>query len=158
MTPKTFVNTLSILHLTFFGSMLGFAIIVYIIIQNHTLDLETIDTTFILVVLFLTLFGVFGGNVIKKNVLATAHSKNSLREKLGIYQTASLIRYATLEAPALFAIVSYFLTEQFLFLLIALAIMFYFFSLKPNKLKIGSELRLNREEQMQFNKENQELN
>ncbi len=66
MTPKTFVNTLSILHLAFFGSMLGFAIIVYIIIQNHTLDLETIDTTFILVVLFLTLFGVFGGNVIKK--------------------------------------------------------------------------------------------
>ncbi|MEX0996696.1 MAG: hypothetical protein WDZ45_06590 [Flavobacteriaceae bacterium] len=158
MTPRSFVNTLSLMHLAFFGSVLGFAVVSYVLVENHTLDLENIDLTFFTVVLALSLFGVLGGNIIKKNILETVKSKNSLREKLGIYQTASLIRYATLEAPALFAIVSYILTEQFLFLLIALALMFYFFSIRPTKSKIASELQLNREEQIQFVKDNQELN
>lgn len=158
MTPKSFLNTLSILHLAFFGSVLGLAIVSYVLVENHTLDIETIDLTFFTVVLVLSLFGVLGGNIIKKNVLETAKSKNSLREKLGIYQTASLIRYATLEAPAFLAIVFYILTEQFLFLLIALALMFYFISLRPTKSRITSELLLNREDQMQFNKDNQEIN
>lgn len=157
MTPKSFVNTLSILHLAFFGSQLGFALVAYLIVKNHTLDTETIEIHFLVAALALSLFGLIGGNFIKKNVLVSAKSKNSLREKLGIHQTASLIRHATLEAPALFAIVCYILTEQFLFLLIALALMFYFFSLKPTTTKISKELHLNREEQIQFNKENQEL-
>ncbi|MCR9183496.1 MAG: hypothetical protein NXH73_11280 [Flavobacteriaceae bacterium] len=158
MTPKSFVNTLTIMHLAFFGSVLGLAIVSYVLVENHTLDLENIDLTFFIVLLVLSLFGVLGGNIIKKNVLKTAKLKNSLREMLGTYQTASLIRYATLEAPALLAIVYYILTEQFLFLLIAIALMGYFLSIRPTKSKIALELQLNREEQMQFNKENQELN
>jgi len=158
MTPKSFVNTLIMMHLAFFGSVLSFAIIGYVLIENHTLDLENIDLTYFTVVLLVSLFGVLGGNIIKKNVLEQAKSKSSLREKLGVYQTASLIRYATLEAPALLAIVYYFLTEQFLFLLIAIAIMGFFFSIRPTKSKIAIELLLNREEQMEFNKDNQDLN
>ncbi len=158
MTPKTFVNTLNILHLAFFGTVLGFAVVSYVLVENHTLDLENIDSIFFIATLVLSTLGVLGGSIIKKKVLEAAKSKNSLREKLGIYQTASLIRYATLEGPALFAIVSYILTEQFLFLLIAIALMGYFLLIRPTKSKIALELLLNREEQMQFNKDNQELN
>jgi ABC-type multidrug transport system permease subunit len=157
MTPKTFVRTLTIMHLAFFGSILGFAIISYVLVKNHLLDFETIDLTFLIILLSLSIFGIVGGTIIKKNVLQTSKSKKSLREKLGIYQTATLIRYATIEGPALFAIVAYIITEQFIFLLIGSALLLYFLSLRPNKSKIATELQLNREHQMEFNRENQEL-
>lgn len=157
-TPFKIIKTLTYLYLAFLISLIWFSTVAYIIISNHTLDFENLDILFLTVALSLCLFGIVGGEFIKKNVLNSAKTKHSLYEKLSVYQSATLIRYATIEVPALFTIVSYFLTEQFIFLIITMLLILYFFSLKPNKTKIAKELNLNRELQMEFDKENKELN
>jgi tellurite resistance protein TehA-like permease len=158
LTPKSFFTTLTIMHLSFFVAMLFLAGIAYYLNQNHNLDFENIDIILFVVLVSVSLFGVIGGQSIKNKTIEKAESKILLREKLGAYQTASLIQYAFVEGPAFFGIVLYIQTAEFVYLLIAFVMMIYFLTLKPKKERITKALRLGRDHQIEFNRENQELN
>lgn len=145
------------MHLSFFAAMFFFAGLSYFLNQNHVLDFENIETTYLIALVLLSLFGIFGGQTVKRKNIEKASNSSSLRQKLGTYQTASLINYAFIEGPALFGIVLYLQTSEFIYLLVALILMMYFLTLRPTKEKISKSLQLNREHQMEFNKENQEL-
>jgi len=158
LTPKSFLKTLTILHFSFFGAMLFFAGVAYFINQNHTVDINKVEIINLMILVVIGLVGVFGGQLAQKKNLEKAKNQSSLRHKLGIYQTSALIKYAFLEGPALFAIVLYLQSSEFIYLLFAVILMIYFITLRPTKEKIIKSLQLGREHQMQFNKENQELN
>lgn len=149
---------LTILHFSFFGAMLIFAGFAYYTNQNHVLDFENVDMTILLILALICVSAIFGGHFMKVKQLEKASDYNSLREKLGIYQSASLINYAFVETAALFGIVLYLIKSEFSYLLVALILMIHFLTIRPTKEKIIKSLRLNREHQVQFNKENQELN
>lgn len=146
------------MHFSFFGAMLFFAGVAYYINQNHVLDFENVDMTLLLILALIGVSAIFGGHYVKMKQLEKASDYNSLREKLGIYQSASLIHYAFVETATLFGIILYLIKSEFSYLLVVLILMIHFLTIRPTKEKIIKSLRLNREHQMQFNKENQELN
>lgn len=158
LTPNSFLTTLTIMHLSFFGAMLFFAGIAYYINQNHVFDFENINKTYLLILVLIGVSAIFGGHYVKIKQLEKARNYNSLGEKLGIYQSASLINYAFVESAAFFGIILYLMTSEFSYLLVALILMIHFLTIRPTKDKIIKSLQLGREHQMEFNNENQELN
>jgi magnesium-transporting ATPase (P-type) len=157
LTPKSFLTTLTIMYFSFFGAMLFFAIISYYINNNHNLDFENFDITLFVVLVIISLFGLIGDKAVKNKTIDKAKNKALLWEKLGVYQTASLIQFAFVEGAVFFGIILYLQTSEFLFLVIALLLMIYFLALRPNKEKISKTLQLSRDHQMEFNRDNQEL-
>jgi hypothetical protein len=158
LTPKSFLTTLTIMHLSFFGAMFFFAGIAYYINQNHEFDFENLNKTYLIILALIGVSAIFGGHYVKIKQLEKASNYNSLREKLGIYQNASLINYAIVESAAFFGIILYLMTSEFSYLLVALILMIHFLTIRPTKDKIIKSLQLGREHQTEFNKENQELN
>lgn len=158
LTPKTFLTTLTIMYLSFFVAMLLFAVMSYYLNQNHKLDFKNFDITLFVILIMISLIGLIGGKAVKNKTIEKAKNKALLREKLGVYQTASLIQFAFVEGAVFFGIILYLQTSGFLFLVIASIMMIYFLTLRPNKEKISKTLHLNRDHQMEFNKDNQELN
>lgn len=70
--------------------------------------------------------------------------------KLLLYQNAIIIRYAPLEAASLFNIISYFITSNFLFLIIAIVMILYFIFMRPTADKAAEELILTYEEKSEL--------
>jgi hypothetical protein len=158
LTPKSFLTTLTIMHLSFFGAMLFFAGMAYYVNQNHAFNFENLDMTYLFILVLIGVFAIFGGHYVKIKQLKKARNYSGLREKLGIYQSASLINYAFVESAAFFGIILYLITSEFSYLLVALILMIHFLTIRPTKEKIIKSLQLGREHQMEFNRENQELN
>lgn len=145
------------MYISFFAAMLFFALMSYYNNQNHKLDFKNFDVTLFVVLLIISLVAIIGGKTIKNKTIDNAKNKDLLREKLGVYQTASLIQFAFVEAAVIFGIILYSQTSEFLFLVIALIMMMYFLALRPNKETISKTLQLSRDHQLEFNRENQEL-
>lgn len=158
LTPKSFLNTLTLMHLSFFMAMLFFAGMAYYINQSHEFDFENLDMTFLLILVLFGVSAIFGGHFIKLKQLEKARNYSGLREKLVIYQSALLINFAIVESAAFFGIILYLIKSEFSYLLVALILMIHFLTIKPTKEKIIKSLQLGREHQMEFNRENQELN
>ncbi len=66
-----------------------------------------------------------------------------VKEKFEQYRAASILQWALIEGPALFSIVGFFLTGNYAFLALLLAIIFLFAMTAPSKLKIQLQLQLN---------------
>jgi hypothetical protein len=95
--------------------------------------------------------GAFASNFIYNKKIGELTSLESLKDKVMGYQTACIIRYALLEGPALFGIVSYMQSGNLLFLIIAGALIVYFVSLRPTKEKIEMDLNFSFEQKTTFN-------
>jgi len=89
-------------------------------------------------------------NFMFKKQLDLAVAKSSLNEKLGGYQTALIIRFALLEGPSLFGIVSYLLSGNLLFLAISGLIILYFITIRPTRDKVETDLNLDYQEKTEM--------
>ena len=70
----------------------------------------------------------------------------SLEQKLKIFQSASIVKYALLEGPAFFAIVAYNLTGNALPLVIGVCLVLYLAVQRPNLQKLLDALPLTSDE------------
>lgn len=82
--------------------------------------------------------------------LEEAKNKATLQEKLVIYQSSSIIRYALLEGTALLAIVTFGNEYNFFYLIFAAIAIGYVLYLRPTKDKITTDLNLTAKEVRQF--------
>jgi hypothetical protein len=139
------VKVLTIIHLAFLAGMALFALVTFMLTQSTAINFDTSDTYLFIVIPF-AIVAVFGSMFMYNQQLSPLVNEPNLSGKLGIYQTACIIRYAILEGAALFSITVYLLTANFLYLLIALAIMSYFFAIRPTKDNIAGALSLSYEE------------
>ena len=151
LTPGKFIKTLSLIHLAMLGGMLLFIAIAYLQTESTQLSFDYENDIFFFLVPLLTIGGVTASFFLPNKTMQALSSESSLREKLTTYQTSSIIKYATLEGPSLFAIVSYLQTGNMYYLIFAGALIIYFFNLKPSKFKIEMDLKLNHEHQFAFN-------
>lgn len=78
--------------------------------------------------------------------LVALKDKTDLNSKLFDYRSALIVRWALLEGPSFFAIVSYILTGNYILLSIAVVIIIIFILLMPNRARFEKELELNWEE------------
>ncbi|MBT8243784.1 MAG: hypothetical protein HKP48_01660 [Winogradskyella sp.] len=75
-----------------------------------------------------------------------------LNQKLTHYQTASIIRYALIEGPAILCFIITLISEQVSFLIIGWCILVYMYTIRPTKDKVLKDLRLSLEERIQLSK------
>jgi hypothetical protein len=144
-TPNGFLKTFKIIHLAFTGVIFMFSMVTLILVKDYKfIAFDTTDVFYILVPI-VVVCGVILSNFLFQKNLSTIDPKDLLQNQLAQYQSTSLIKYALIEGPALLSLVTFILTENILFLIIALILILYLFSLRPTKQRIIEDLKLNHE-------------
>ncbi|HIP49085.1 MAG TPA: hypothetical protein EYG92_09005 [Lutibacter sp.] len=152
LTPNGFLKTLRILHLALVTGVSVFLIFVYTQNTEWILNLSDTNDIFFFIVPAFAIFGVYFGTFLYKKQLTSLVNKDNLREKLVGFQTASIIKYATIEAPALLGILASFLNGNVFYILISSVLLVYLFFQKPTKDKIEMDLNLKGKLKSQFGK------
>ncbi len=98
------------------------------------------------VLLALSPAGIAAGHYIFKQMLAPVDVEFTLIDKMNRLQTATLIRSACMEMPALLGAVAAFITGDNSFLLFAAVIAVLFILWRPTLLTIAEDLKLSEEE------------
>ncbi|MEL6485045.1 MAG: hypothetical protein AAFP96_09395, partial [Bacteroidota bacterium] len=103
-TPRKFLKTLTLLHMALCTGPIAVGLIFYYSTPIKEYK-ETAGDFFIYVFPLLGLIGVLASAFMFKTLTKNIADKSSLQEKLASFQSASLIRYALLEGPALLNLV-----------------------------------------------------
>lgn len=82
------------------------------------------------------------GQLVFKSVISSLKTKDTYIGQLGVFQTASLIKWAFLEGASLFAIVSYFLTGGWFFVVISVSLMAIQIFDRPTQAKIDQHITI----------------
>jgi hypothetical protein len=149
LNPKGAFKASQIIHLALLAGQSLFAGIALFLKKQTTLNTSK-DTQFLVIAVILSITGFFVGNLMYKRIIATTTKKETLTDKMPVYQSALITRYALLEGASLFSIVSYFITANFIFLIIAGVIIAYFITLRPTIDTVAEELSLTYEEKLEL--------
>ncbi len=145
MNIDRFIRTLQLIHLSLVAGLGIFTVFAFVQNNGFNTDLTT-DSSLLYLVPIAALLGYFGSQVLFKKMLSNSKPSDTLDTKLNTYQTASLVTYALIEAPAFIAIFVYFTTGNALPLVIAVCLLAYLLVQRPTKEKIVNSLPLNLEE------------
>jgi len=132
------------------GPLLLALVFYFITPTTTTKDLE--GDIFIYIFPMLALMGLFASTFIFRIVTKDIDRKDSLLSKLATYQSASLIRYACIEGPALINLVWFSTTGNLLYLTVAGALILFLFVQRPTKLRADRELKLKGAHKRQFDR------
>lgn len=131
---KEKIKTLQTIHLAI---TLGTATVYFFLLDKNLISnfkIPTIDSNSIIFAL-LPILAVVLSNFMFKNMLSKIDSKLEFENKLKIYQSASIVRWAILEGSALILLV--LKPELFIF---GIIIIFYLLIIRPTENKVKSEL------------------
>lgn len=149
MQLKHLLRTLTIIHSGLLLSLIVFAIFAYSANRTFTADMNRQDL-FIYIIPLAAAAGYFISQFLFKKQLKNITGEEKLPIKLSKYQSASVLRYALLEAPGLLALSTYFFSGNALYLVIAIALTICLFTQRPTLGKIKMDLPLTLEEIKQF--------
>lgn len=157
LTPKVFLTTLQTLHLTFSIAPLFLCVMAYLRANDKYLNMWDESNPFFLIVPTIAIGGLYAGNFIFKKKLTELDAVASLRSKLTGYQTASIFKWALLEAPALFSMVAFIQSGNQMFLIITVVLVGYLLTQRPTKDKVIEHLNLDMQAQSELNQPNKIL-
>lgn len=152
LTPRKFLKTLSIIHAALLMGPLVLGAFLFLNTDITSTSAQNSNDIFIYIFPLFGMIGIFASKFIYKRILSTLFNKNSLREKLMGLQTASIIQYALVEAPAFLNLAWFGLSGNSLFLTVAGVLLIYLFIQRPTTTKILNDLQLTGEEVRQLNK------
>lgn len=145
------IKSLTFIHTALTMGQLLFAGLTFYLTSTRTITPDlALNEAFKFVVPGIVIIGIISSNGLFKTLIKSAKGKQNLSEKMAAYQTASIIRWAMLEGPSLFAIVCYLLTGNYKFLLMAGAVIAVFIMNKPSKDKLVQDLELNQSESIEL--------
>ncbi len=148
--PKLALKTLKVLHSAFCLSILVFSVVVYFVTDDHSFfNTEGMNALYYGIPILAVLL-IYGSKGVYANALSKIPNDMPLEQKISNYSTANIIRYAMIEGPAFLCVAVSFMSGSLLFLIIALCILLYLYSIKPTKAKLIEDLNLNFEERKQF--------
>lgn len=156
-TPKLFLKTISILHIVLVAGVLMFGFVMFSITENQKMDLSYTGDVMFFIVPIMAIAGIFVGNYLYRNIIKRQASKNTLREKLAGFQTASIIKYALLEGPALLGLVAFMNDGNQYFLIISLFLLGWLILQRPTRDKIERDLMLSGSLKSEFQQENRPM-
>lgn len=149
---KPTIKKLLIMHTAFLYAQVIFAITIYFVADknNKVFDEETSKIVEAVAALF-TLVSVLTGFVLFKKKVQTLKDDAvlSVAEKLQQYSTFSIIKFAMLEAPSLFAVLAFFLTGNIYFIYLAIILIVVFAAQRPTVPLIIHHLSVTREDVME---------
>jgi hypothetical protein len=148
-TPAAIVRNINIIHMALIAGQAIFAFVMFTQSQQTTIKLDKQDG-FIFIIPVFAVGSFVISNFLFKKLIAKTINVNDLNGKLANYQIAANVRIALLESASLFAIVTYNLTSNFLFLLIAMLLMIYGVIIRPTVETIADDLQLSYDEKMQL--------
>jgi hypothetical protein len=152
-TAKDYFKTLTLIYYSIIAVQFAFGLFAYLYTAGggSLVPGENFRGTLIYLVPVFVIGGFVGGNMFFKKRLDATKTKNGLTEKMAEYRSASIVRYALLEAPYFFSIVAYLLTKDLLFIGFGGMIILFFLTIKPTKEKAANELELNATEKNKIN-------
>ena len=150
INPKAFLRLITIIYGALLAGQTLFAVMVYFIAINPTLNLKPVnDMFFYLVPVFVVAMGIIGSLLYKKRI-ESARGAATVKEKVAGYQTAIITRLAPTEGATLFAIVIFMQGWNLYYLVIAGLNIIYFLLLRPTRSRIEEDLNLSYEEKMEI--------
>ncbi|WP_235295934.1 hypothetical protein [Portibacter marinus] len=150
MKSKGFYRSISIIHTSLFiGQLMLFAILLYLK-QDFELKTDFQEDIFLLILPALILSVYFLGNYIYQSRIKSIIPSESLDQKLITYRSAVIIRLALIEGVTLLALMIYFINGNSMYLIMALILLVYFYSLKPGKDKLNDKAQLSAQERQQI--------
>ena len=157
LTPRKYINNFSKFHLSFTIAPSLFACVAYYLNSESYLDyMETSDPLFYIVPL-VAIAGIAFGNMLYAKNIKDLLNKKTLKEKFAGLQTTYIVRYATIEGPALLGLIAFYKTGNLFYLIIAVMLIIYLFLQRPSKAQIEQDLQLNYELKSQFNQMDREI-
>ena len=157
VTPKAFLRTFTMIHLFLVVGVLIFGLMIFFLTESHQLTFNYTGDVMFFIVPFMGIAGILIGNYLYANTLKGLASKNTLREKLTGFQTASIIKYALLEGPAFLGIISFMNDGNQYFLIIAILLVGWLIAQKPTKDKVERDLMLKGSLKQEFQQEDRPL-
>lgn len=150
MNKLNFLKLNQLIFIALLMGMLVFGAIAFFLNKDQAqLSINTQDPfTFIAPVLLVA--GIFAGNFIYKKLLSQIRNAKNLQQKVGVYTSSSIIRYALIEGPVLFSIVAFLISANSFFLIFTVVGILYFLTLKPNPDKIAREADLTYDERSEL--------
>lgn len=146
-TTKAYLTSLSIIHTALIMGQLLFAgVTFYLNNSGQYMPDKSLNTVFMLVVPGLVIVGIVASNALFSSRIKNIKEKQDFSAKLEAYRSVSIMRWALLEGPSLFAIICYFLTGNNKFLLMAGILIVIFVLKRPSKDKLVQDLELNQAE------------
>lgn len=142
ISPKSFLKTLALLHLAFTIASFALSLIILFVLDNYIVfNIENLDSVYyILPIVALTI--VYMSSVVFKNLIKSVNKNQALKDKLAKYQTASIVKYAMIEGPAVLCSVLALITGQLVFIVIAWCIIGYLYLAKPSDESVIKDLKL----------------
>ncbi|NJB69717.1 hypothetical protein GGR42_000179 [Saonia flava] len=140
--PKPFLQTLSMLHLGLFTGLVAFTGFAYYTGDSLKTESYPNGDVFLYLVPIGAIVGYFFSQFMFQKMVGNIPQKRPLQSKLARYQSASLIKYAILEAPAFLALFAFLQDSHALYLTIVVSLIVYFFTQRPTEDKIKKHLHL----------------
>lgn len=141
---KELYNSIKILPLALIAGLCMISgIMVYLKQGQDTTD--NFGEFLVIIIALLAAAGFVLGSFLFRKRIADAMGKTMI-EKLVIYRQATIIRFALLEGPGLFSIVFFFLTGNYLYMIITGAMVLFMLLNKPTDDMIARHLMLTEED------------
>jgi len=149
--PANHFRTMQIIYGSFMLGILAFSLFAYFSMDNLVYEID-MDDVFTFIVPFLALSGVFISPILYKSTIRKIQSTDTLQTKIATYQSATIIKGAMLEAPALLAVVAAFLANNGVFLIIVALLLIIMYLRFPSQEKFENEVDLSMEEKSKIDK------
>ena len=143
------LKMLQFLHKAMLIAMLLFAAVAFYLIYSNTFEptLQQYDKVLQVVAIALSFGGFFiGSALLKKCIQSVKDNSESAEVKIASYRAVTIIQWALIEGPCLFALICFLLTGNLSFFLLAALFIILFAVTGPNRLKIMLLLQLSEEE------------
>lgn len=148
-TPPPQVKGLLVLHFALFAGQIIFVLIATLLVSLNLFPavLGKYTAELILLSALIEVIAILLAKMLFKRKLKKINQTSlTLSQKLKPYRTANITRWAILEGAALIVIALFLLTNQWLILLIVLALLFIFFTTRPTSPNIAADLQVSERE------------
>jgi len=147
---KELYNSIKILPLALIAGLCMISGVMIFLRQGQEMN-DNFGELFVIVIALIAATGFVLGSFIFRKRIADSMGKTMI-EKLVIYRQATIVRFALLEGPGLISIVFFFMTGNYLYMVIAGAMVLFMILNRPNDDMIATHLMLTEEDKQQMKK------
>ena len=134
---QTFENDFRVTYLIFFalaaGQLLILIMFLFLINGVEIPDDNPIDNIFTFIVPMVGLTSMFASKILYTQNILKVQQTDSISEKLKKYRSFKIISWAILEGAALFSLVAFFLTANYLYVAVFIFVYGFFLFIRPSK-------------------------
>jgi len=147
MNSKEIIKKLTLIWIALISGQIMFAGVLLFLRKNGQIfGSEELDKILLMSVPMIVVVLIASSILIFKQQIAKIKTEENLENKLNKYQSATIISFALLESPSLLSLISFFLTENNLFLYLSILVIFLFFISKPSEHKLNMDLEISEKE------------